>query len=36
MGIEVTIYNPQLDPEHHSGRLLANLLADVLSGARVG
>jgi len=31
VGIEVTIYNPQLDPQRHAGRLLANLLADALA-----
>ena len=31
VGIEVTIYNPQLDPERRAGRLLANLLVDALA-----
>ncbi len=31
VGIEVTIYNPLLDPQRRAGELLANLLADALS-----
>ena len=31
VGIEVTIYNPLLDPQRQAGKLLANLLADALS-----
>ncbi|HEU4780289.1 MAG TPA: arginase family protein [Steroidobacteraceae bacterium] len=31
MGIEVTIYNPTLDPERRAGKLLADLLADALT-----
>jgi arginase len=31
VGIEVTIYNPQLDPERCAGMLLADLLADALN-----
>ena len=30
VGIEVTIYNPALDPERLAGKLLADLLADAL------
>jgi arginase len=30
VGIEVTIYNPSLDPEFRAGRLLTDLLADAL------
>jgi arginase len=32
VGIEVTIYNPALDPEPHAGKLLADLLAGALCG----
>jgi arginase len=31
LGMEVTIYNPQLDPERRAGKLLAGLLADALT-----
>jgi arginase len=30
VGIEVTIYNPMLDPERRAGKLLADLIADAL------
>ena len=30
VGIEVTIYNPALDPERRAGKLLADVLADAL------
>jgi arginase len=30
VGIEITIYNPALDPQQHAGRLLARLVADAL------
>jgi arginase len=32
MGLEITIYNPALDPDRRAGRLLTDLLVDVLSG----
>jgi arginase len=31
VGLEVTIYNPSLDPDGHAGKLLADLLANALS-----
>jgi arginase len=31
MGLEVTIYNPLLDPQRRAGKLLADLLVDALS-----
>jgi arginase len=31
IGMEITIYNPQLDGDGSAGRLLASLLADVLA-----
>ncbi len=34
VGLEVTIYNPLLDPERRAGKLLADLLADALSAVR--
>jgi arginase len=35
MGVEVTIYNPALDPQRRAGKLLADVLADALSGMQV-
>lgn len=34
VGIEVTIYNPALDPERRAGKLLADLLANALSTSK--
>jgi arginase len=31
VGIEVTIYNPTLDPVHRGGKLLVDVLVDALS-----
>jgi arginase family enzyme len=31
MGIEVTVYNPNLDQDDEAGRKLADVLADALS-----
>jgi arginase len=36
VGLEVTIYNPSLDPEGRAGQRLADLLARVLSGSHAG
>ncbi len=35
IGIEVTVYNPDLDKDGEAGRRLADVLADALSGKRV-
>jgi arginase len=34
VGLEVTIYNPRLDPDGAAGRLLADILTNALGGAR--
>jgi arginase len=31
VGIEITIYNPALDPQQHAGRLLAKVITDALN-----